>query len=323
MNKRYRPRSGRFPVRFTALTLLLLVGSSLCLFALARLIIRPDAKVNSMEALPAYNIMGQQADRADFWAIARYHNHPASNSEGNPIFAQQALGIANGDILLSSLLQSGLSLPDKSVKGPWTVYDQLQQISCLFVDDIPCTVAPLGQTVTGTVDLSVGWSAVADRPLCYTVLFTPDAQFAPDEDQFTAAYSSALHDLKQLCRGIDNRLLPPLNTLLLFSQITDVQRAGLSVTASENLYALAEEFAQRLLEMHEAAAFSSDLSDPSQLEPLLQDYFREWGMELQVLRLEDHYLILIDTELESGTVTLGLYYSPYLKSWCGTGIQLL
>ena len=56
---------------------------------------------------------------------------------------------------------------------------------------------------------------------------------------------------------------------------------------------------------------------------MLQQYFRERGCTLQVLRLEECYLVLISTELDNGTATLGLYYSPVLKTWCGIGLQLL
>ena len=64
-------------------------------------------------------------------------------------------------------------------------------------------------------------------------------------------------------------------------------------------------------------------SAASQAVALLQEYFRERSCTLQILRLEECYLVLISTELDSGTATLGLYYSPVLKTWCGIGLQLL
>lgn len=315
--------------RFVPLTLGLLAGSALCLFAMAQWIIRPDLQVGSFAALPAYNVVGQQTDRADFWARAQYHNAtPQTPIQTTPLFALDALSRMEQlfplDQLLYSRTPGTLTVPDTSVKSAWYHTNTFQLLTCTFWDDVPAIYSThSGQTYPGCIELSLGRSVVNEQqPLCFTLLFLPDE--APDEQAFEAAYSSVVDDLQQLCAGKLNSF-HTLEDLLgnLDPAAFEGEPGWFAPLQARNLTGLAGQMSSLLLELYLNGSFPYDLADPAQADALLQEYFRERSCTLQILRLEDCYLVLISTEQDSGTATLGLYYSPVLKTWCGIGLQLM
>lgn len=311
-----------FPV-FGALTIALLAGSGLGLFLLARMLIRPDAQVNSMQALPAYNIAGQRTEQADFWAVAQYHDLPPTGSSSMRVFAVEALSRTGAVSLLAPLMDCGrpcsLEAPDQAVEPFWYYDDLLQQLTCSFWDDIPCGFSDYtDEPISGTVDVSLGWPTGSTvRPLCYTAVFTPDTASGDVAD----AYASVIDDLQQLCNGTVNSFYSVENLLMeLDSQI--FVTAGMPGRAAGNLALLGQELGRRLLELYQSGAFPYDLDDPARCDSLLQEYFLEQGLTLQILSLDQSCLVLISAPLDSGSATLGLYYSPVLDTWCGLGLQL-
>ena len=76
---------------------------------------------------------------------------------------------------------------------------------------------------------------------------------------------------------------------------------------------------QTLEQLYTSATFPYDLDDPERATDLLQEHFSSQGLSLQILRLEEFYLVLIG----DSSSTLGLYYSPVLETWCGFGLQQL
>lgn len=312
-----------FPL-FGALTIALLAGSGLGLFLLARLVIRPDVQVNSMQALPAYNIAGQRTEQADFWAVAQYHDLPPTGSSNARVFAVEALSRTGATSLLAPLMDCGrpcsLEAPDQAAEPFWYYDDLLQQLTCTFWDDIPCGFSDYtDETISGTVDVSLGWpTGTSVRPLCYTAVFTPNAL---SDGDVTNAYASVIDDLQQLCNGTINSFYSVENLLMdLDSQV--FVTAGMPGRAAGNLALLGNEMGRQLLELYQSGAFPYDLDDPVRCESLLQEHFLEQGLTLQVLSLDQCYLVLISTQLDSGSATLGLYYSPVLDTWCGLGLQL-
>lgn len=324
--KKAKPR--RLLSRFGLLTLGLLAGSGLCLFALAQWMILPDRKVGSFSALPAYNVVGQQADRADFWAIAQYHDAtPKDQSPSTPLFAVEALSQLDDLFPLEQLMYSrapgSLTAPETTVKPAWSHTNTFQMLTCIFWDDISAVYSThTGQEFPGQIDLSLGRSATDEQqPFCFTLLFLPDE--TPDEQAFEAAYDSVVDDLQQLCAGQMNTFHTLEDLLANLDPAPFQENYTFSPLQAQNLTGLAGRMGSLLLELYQSGSFSYDLADPAQADALLQQYFRERGCTLQVLRLEECYLVLISTELDNGTATLGLYYSPVLKTWCGIGLQLL
>ena len=318
----------RLRSRFVPLTLGLLAGSGLCLFALAQWIIRPDLQVGSFAALPAYNVVGQQTDRADFWARAQYHNAtPQYPIQTTPLFALDSLSRMEQlfplDQLLYSRAPGSLTVPDTSVKSAWSHTNTFQLLTCIFWDDVPAIYSThSGLTYPGCVELSLGCSMVNDQqPLCFTLLFLPDE--SPDEQAFEAAYGRVVDDLQQLGGGQMNSFHTLEDLLSNLDPVAFQGNYWLSSLQARNLTELAGQMSSLLLELYLNGSFPYDLADPAQADALLQEYFRERSCTLQILRLEECYLVLISTELDSGTATLGLYYSPVLKTWCGIGLQLL
>ena len=324
--KSSRPR--RIFSRFWVLTLGLLAGSGLCLFALAQWLILPDLRVGSLKALPAYNVVSQRADRADFWAVAQYHDAtPISRFNSSPLFALDALSQLNLLFPLNELMNSrangSLSAQETAVEPAWSHTNPFQLVSCTFWENIPCIYSThTGQKIPGHLEMSLGRSDANERrPLCFTLLFLPDE--APDEQAFETAYCSVVDDLQQLCSSRLNSFHTLENLLANMDPEAFQKKYQFSARQALNLTDLAKNMGQLLEQLYNTGSFPYNLADPAQADALLQEYFQERGYTLQVLRLEDCYLVLISAELDGGSATLGIYYSPVLKTWCGIGLQLL
>lgn len=322
-------KSPRPRCRFLPLTLGLLAGSGLCLFALAQWIILPERQVGSLAALPAYNVVGQRADRADFWAVAQYHNAlPREKLQGSSPFAVNALSQLDRLFPLNDLIRSRasgfLTAPETSTEPAWYHTNTFQMLTCIFWDDVPALYSDsrTGEALPGHLELSLGRSAASEQqPLCFTLVFLPDE--TPDEQDFAAAYGSVVDDLQQLCAGRLNTLHTLEELLAGMDHTCFLDPYSFSSPQARNLTDLAAQMGVLLQELYQQGNFPYDLSDPAQADALLQQYFQERSCTLQILRLENCYLVLIGTQLDGGTATLGIYYSPVLESWCGIGLQLL
>lgn len=320
---RNEPAAGRsLPLRFTALAMVLLAGSALCLFFLAQCLIRPSAQIGSLAALPAYNMVGEQNDQASFWSMAKYHDLPPTSSDDHPFFALDALNRLNSRDHLTQLMQPdgmcSLIAAEGALVSSWTYDDLLQEVRCWFVDDIPCTYSDsTGREIPGSVDLSMGWSTgFSCLPVCYTVLFHP--QQNAGEEAFEKAYASLVDDLQQLCGARIDRFVS-IETMLLTLGTAPFENAGMTFESACALSDLGIYMGQTLEQLYTSATFPYDLDDPERATDLLQEHFSSQGLSLQILRLEEFYLVLIG----DSSSTLGLYYSPVLETWCGFGLQQL
>ena len=308
-------------LRFAALMMVLLVGSALCLFFLAQCLIRPSAQIDSLAALPAYNIVGKRNDQTTFWSLAQYHDLPPTSSDDHPFFALDALNRLNSrDHLIQLMQPDGMCIliaAEGAVVSSWTYDDLLQEVRCWFVDDIPCTYSDsTGREIPGSVDLSMGWSSgFSNLPVCYMALFRP--QQSAGEDAFDKAYASLVDDLQQLCRGRINTF-HSIQTMLTTMDPEAFTENGMTWDGASTLTNLGIEMGHVLEQLYFWGSFPYDLADPEHAADLLQDHFSEEGFSLQILRLEEFYLVLISRD----TATLGLYYSPVLETWCGFGLQL-
>ena len=308
-------------LRFAALMMVLLAGSALCLFFLAQYLIRPSAQIDSLAALPAYNIVGKRNDQTTFWSLAQYHDLPPTSSDDHPFFALDALNRLNSRDHLIQLMQPdgmcSLIAAEGAVVSSWTYDDLLQEVRCWFVDDIPCTYSDsTGREIPGSVDLSMGWSSgFSNLPVCYTALFRP--QQSAGEDALDKAYASLVDDLQQLCRGRMNTF-HSIQTMLTTMDPEAFTENGMTWDGASTLTNLGIEMGHVLEQLYSWGSFPYDLADPEHAADLLQDHFSEEGFSLQILRLEEFYLVLISRD----TATLGLYYSPVLETWCGFGLQL-
>lgn len=310
-----------FP-RFAALTLALLAGSGLCLFFLARWLILPGAQVGSLAALPAYNMVGKKNDQGNFWSMAQYHDLPPTSSGDGRLFALEALDQLGSREQLEQLMQSdgrcSLRAAEGAVVTSRDYNDLLQEVTCWFIDDIPCTFSDYtGREIPGTVDLSMGWSSgFSNLPVCYTVLFHP--QQSAGEEAFEKAYASLVDDLQQLCSGSIDTFYS-IETMLTTMGSEPLESAGMTWERACALTDLSARMGHTLEQLYSSSNFPYDLDDPEQADALLQNHFSQQGLSLQILRLEEFYLVLIS----SNNATLGLYYSPVLETWCGLGLQEL
>lgn len=309
-------------LRFAALTMVLLAGSALCLFFLAECLIRPSAQIDSLAALPAYNIVGKRNDQTTFWSLAQYHDlPPTSPYDDKHFFALEALNQLDSQDHLIQLMQSeglcSLTAAEGAVVSAWDYQDLIQEVTCWFIDDIPCTYSGgSDREIPGTVDLSMGWSSgFSNLPVCYTALFRP--QQSAGEDAFDKAYASLVDDLQQLCSGRMNTF-HSIQTMLTTMDPEAFTENGMTLDGAVTLTSLGIEMGDMLDQLYSWGSFPYDLADPERAADLLQDYFSEEGFSLQILRLEEFYLVLISRD----TATLGLYYSPVLETWCGFGLQL-
>ena len=318
------PTTGHsLPLRFAALLMVLLACSSLCLFFLAQWLILPGAQVGSLPALPAYNIAGQQNDQASFWTMARYHDLPPTTFKNQPFFAVDALSRLDSHQHLEQIMQSGGMCSLRAAEGAttsfWNYDDLLQEVSCQFIDDISCTYSDAtGREIPGVVNLSMGWSSgFLPLPVCYTALFQPRQR--AEEEAFEKAYASLVNDLQLLCSGSMNTF-HSVETMLSTVESEPFEDAGMTAQSAESLAELSSNMAYALSDLYQTGTFPVDQTsseDPKRTEVRLQEYCSQQGLSLQILRLEEFYLLLLD----NGSYSLGLYYSPVLETWCGLGLQ--
>lgn len=163
----------------------------------------------------------------------------------------------------------------------------------------------------------MGWSTgFSCLPVCYTVLFHP--QQNAGEEAFEKAYASLVDDLQQLCGARIDRFVS-IETMLLTLGTAPFENAGMTFESACALSDLGIYMGHTLEQLYTSATFPYDLDDPERTTDLLQEHFSSQGLSLQILRLEEFYLVLIG----DSSSTLGLYYSPVLETWCGFGLQQL
>ncbi len=348
-----RGRGAKHPsARFVLCAAAVLACSALASLLAASAIIQPTGQIGQMDALPARSVIGQQTDTIEFWARAQYREADRTRtlSHAMPLFASEALQLAGSKARLDQLFaglrtsdgqQVQLSARNISAVTPYYTFDSSQEISCDFVDQIPCSLVygPSGAYTLceGSVDISLGHSSLYPALFCYTLLFTPKDQL-PTEEQFAQAYQDILWQLLLMAgypsEGSPNQLSTHMLALLDDFSLEGLSGQGMPPESANALRTSAASAANALLSpgyrvqangwgaLDPLGLFNDfDIDDPASQEAYLQSLFQLSSIDLQIIRLEQNYLVLFNCSQTAAGCVVGMYYDPILGCWSGMGIQ--
>lgn len=342
---------------FVALTVLILAAGGAGAAVATIKISTPSGQVDSLAAMPVYNVIGQRTDRVEFWPRARYHDLARASGYPLPYTPQQALDESSSWEILYNMIGFCLNIRDltgleQGESNSMACYAyQSDSVICRFYDDVPVQITYDGDNgfsnYQGLLNTSLGKGLNTDQ-LCLTALITPASSMTTaTEDQYQQAYLDILQHLIQLTGehpegaypddaeipyysdGPLAGILPILQETLLFSIPVDSPSEAMEVGSSSALSTITK-FSNILLDdswkgqsvylppWEQINMAEPDHTDSASMERFLQEYFQQiYSVDLQILRQENCYLILFQQD----DSVLGLYYDPLLRTYTGFGIQ--